>query len=646
MVFKRKLNQIMKCMKTLQRILMTAVLAIAAQMAFAQPGDPFGTDCDCPIPQPEDVVCAEMTPGEIIVLPSACLAECFGLTLVEDCDPGEYGGGNEGEDPFENDCDCPEPEPGDEVCSEIFPGVVIELPSACLAECAGLEILEDCELVYEDPLEECDCPEPTEDDYVCVETGFGVEFFPSECIAACFGFNAIVDCEDINDPWEDPFEDCDCPEPTEDDFVCVETGFGVEFFPSECIAACFGFDVVVDCEDINDPWEDPFEDCDCPEPTEDDLVCVETVNGLEIFPSACIAACFGYDEVGDCDFGDDWDDWGDNWEDDYECPWGEGDVPFEECGCDEPLEGEEVCALGFFGEVIPFPSACIAECFGFEVVDCDEVNDPWGDPLEDCDCEDPMEGEEVCAVGEYGDVIVFPSECIAECFGFEVVDCEDINDPWEDPLDDCDCEEPVEGEEVCALGMFGEIAVFPSACIAECFGFEVVDCEDIENPWEDGNDCDCPEPTADDAVCVEVFEGVILPFPSACLAECAGLDVVEGDCDIEDDIEGGDIIIPLVGIQGQEMDLFVSKGEINELNVFPNPVVKNLQVQLDMAKEGNVNLRLFSLTGQVVEDRVIPANAGMQRFELDMGSQPAGSYILQLTDASGNSKTERVVKTN
>jgi|GEM_PF-2219166 len=48
-----------------------------------------------------------------------------------------------------------------------------------------------------------------------------------------------------------------------------------------------------------------------------------------------------------------------------------------------------------------------------------------------------------------------------------------------------------------------------------------------------GFDCDCPEPTDDDVVCVETEFGT-MPFPSACIAECLGLEVVDGDCTMED----------------------------------------------------------------------------------------------------------------
>lgn len=70
----------------------------------------------------------------------------------------------------------------------------------------------------------------------------------------------------------------------------------------------------------------------------------------------------------------------------------------------------------------------------------------------------------------------------------------------EDPFGlDCDCPGPTFEEYVCVADEMGNIFEFPSACIAECLGFELADCGDVFTPGDGedpfGLDCDCPEPT-------------------------------------------------------------------------------------------------------------------------------------------------------
>ncbi|MDG1261631.1 MAG: T9SS type A sorting domain-containing protein [Flavobacteriales bacterium] len=458
--------------------------------------------------------------------------------------------------------------------------------------------------------------------------------------------------------------DCDCPEPTEEDIVCVDLGGEILAFPSACLAECIGFEVVEgDCtiEDWDDQgdWEDEEWDneieCDCEEPTEEDVVCVETPFGIEPFPSACIAACFGLEVVdGDCDFID-WDDQGD---------WGdEGEY---DCDCPEPTEEDMVCVESGFG-IVPFPSACLAECCGLEVVEGDCAMEDWEDYEDewedddydygnDCDCEEPTEDDIVCIETDFG-VVAFPSACLAECFGFEVVEGDCTIEDWEDQGDwgdeydddygvDCDCEEPTEDDVVCVDTGF-EILPFPSACIAECLGLEVVDgdCDfgdwDDQGDWDDEDiddifDCDCEEPTEEDMVCVDTgFE--ILPFPSACLAECFGLEVVEGGCDEFDD--GSEF--PMVAIEEASYE----EGQLIGIEVFPNPANELVSITIEANGEGAASLQIYSITGQLMIDEQVGIASGTQRSQVSLTELPAGTYLVKVTDSKGNQQNETLVKT-
>jgi len=293
------------------------------------------------------------------------------------------------------------------------------MESECYALCLGItqdQIIGSCtwEDVYGNPdttWTNCDCPEPTDSEGICVvmtywkdSSTFVVDttWMPSECYALCAGFtqNDIVG----NCSWEDIFgnpdttwTNCDCPEPVDSEGVCVTTvywkdslTFGVDtsWMPSECYALCAGFsqdDIIGNCswEDIFGNPDTTWTNCDCPEPTDSEGVCVvytfntdstTTIRDTFWMPSECEALCKGFtqdDIIGNC-----------TWEDVY----GDSDNPWTDCNCPEPLEGDEVCVSGSYYDVdsvfiskdtFMMPSECIALCYGFTQ---DQI-------LDDCDPE-------------------------------------------------------------------------------------------------------------------------------------------------------------------------------------------------------------------------------------------------------------------
>ncbi|MDP4954229.1 MAG: T9SS type A sorting domain-containing protein, partial [Flavobacteriales bacterium] len=351
---------------------------------------------------------------------------------------------------------------------------------------------------------------------------------------------------------------------------------------------------------------------------------------------ACIAECLGF-ELADC--GDVFNP-------------GDGEDPFGlDCDCPEPTNEEFVCVADEMGNVFEFPSACIAECLGFELADCGDVFNPGDgeDPLGlDCDCPEPTFEDFVCVADEMGNVFEFPSACIAECLGFELADCGNVFNPGdgEDPFGlDCDCPEPTFEEYVCVADEMGNIFEFPSACIAECLGLSVVeDCGDVFNPGDGedpfGLDCDCPEPIEDTLVCATDGNGITLVLPSACIAECLGFTVIE-DCDFEND----GFTPPGVDLDLDQMFEDFTSELFGDLLLYPNPTENLLNLQINLAYDDIVNLELYSLTGQVVYDLQLNLMAGQQTLDLDLSEIPAGSYILQLSNKNGERQTQQVVKT-
>ena len=114
--------------------------------------------------------------------------------------------------------------------------------------------------------------------------------------------------------------------------------------------------------------------------------------------------------------------------------------------------------------------------------------------------------------------------------------------------EDCDCEIGPEDIPVCVEVEEGIVIPFPNECFAECFGFaeeSYVECEDL-NPWPQDStyaDCDCEILEEEEIICVltDAETGVICPFPNLCFAECLGYseeDVVDcGDFDWDYDTE-------------------------------------------------------------------------------------------------------------
>jgi hypothetical protein len=100
----------------------------------------------------------------------------------------------------------------------------------------------------------------------------------------------------------------------------------------------------------------------------------------------------------------------------------------------------------------------------------------------------------------------------------------------------CDCDNEwypvcVEIEENGAV----IVIVFPNACYAECAGFTA-------NDYYECDGCDCPNEY--DPVCVETPNGGIIEFDNACYAECEGYtpdDFV--DCPLECEIEELEVIV-------------------------------------------------------------------------------------------------------
>lgn len=88
---------------------------------------------------------------------------------------------------------------------------------------------------------------------------------------------------------------------------------------------------------------------------------------------------------------------------------------------------------------------------------------------------------------------------------------------------------------------------------------------------------------------------------------------------------GGDLIaLPIAtGI--------VENDNIQDLVVFPNPTVNNVQVDMNLVEGGQASVQLIDPLGRVVEERDLgQLSAGQQRFMLNLQDHTAGLYTMRL----------------
>lgn len=449
-------------------------------------------DCFCPPFEAE--VCVLTPSGDTLTYTNHCYAECagYGPDTWVDCE-------------VDSGCDCPE-DVYDPVCVTLPIGTVIEFVNACEAECAGFQAGD-----YQPCDGECVCPEFY--DPVCVTLDNGdVLTFDNFCFAQCAGYGPEqwMLCDDIGG--------CDCPDVY--DPVCVmidDTPFGIISFPNACEAECLGYTAedFVDCNEGG---------CECTE--EYDPVCVEIEGGVIVpFPNACYAECAGYeaDDLVDCEDNciclGEWDPVCVEVEEGIVIPFAnaceaecegytaEDFVECEQGGCECDDEYDPVCVMiddSPFG-TITYPNACYAECDGYtaeDFVDCEQGNE--------CECDG--EFAPVCVEVEGGIIIPYPNACFAECEGYTAEDFVDC-----DFGSGCECDD--EYDPVCVMvgeGPFG-VVTYPNACYAECDGYTAEDFVDCEQ----GGGCDCYDEEYA-PVCVEIEEGIVIPFVNACEAECFG----------------------------------------------------------------------------------------------------------------------------
>ncbi len=84
---------------------------------------------------------------------------------------------------------------------------------------------------------------------------------------------------------------------------------------------------------------------------------------------------------------------------------------------------------------------------------------------------------------------------------------------------------------------------------------------------------------------------------------------------------------------------------MNHYSVYPNPVVDNLTVRIDMINGTKAEAAIFNLTGQTVISSQVILNAGNNDIVLSTASLPPGIYSLRIHSREGLILTDKIVKT-
>jgi len=84
----------------------------------------------------------------------------------------------------------------------------------------------------------------------------------------------------------------------------------------------------------------------------------------------------------------------------------------------------------------------------------------------------------------------------------------------------------------------------------------------------------------------------------------------------------------------------------NKFIVYPNPVVQNSKLLVDLKEGGAVTLKLYDVKGALMatlaENKIFPA--GKTEVSLGMDNLAKGVYFLNITHINGKGTTIRVVK--
>jgi hypothetical protein len=80
------------------------------------------------------------------------------------------------------------------------------------------------------------------------------------------------------------------------------------------------------------------------------------------------------------------------------------------------------------------------------------------------------------------------------------------------------------------------------------------------------------------------------------------------------------------------------------IETYPNPVVEELQLQVNARDKGSMNLRLINQQGQLIKSMVLQKNTDELQLRINLKEIPAGVYFLEMRVGEGVKEIRKIVK--
>jgi len=77
----------------------------------------------------------------------------------------------------------------------------------------------------------------------------------------------------------------------------------------------------------------------------------------------------------------------------------------------------------------------------------------------------------------------------------------------------------------------------------------------------------------------------------------------------------------------------VSEVAGTKLNIFPVPAQENINVEVEIGKEGYLKVEIMDIQGKSIKKEFVKGLQGRNVFSLDISQLPEGTYLLRMTDA-------------
>ncbi len=83
---------------------------------------------------------------------------------------------------------------------------------------------------------------------------------------------------------------------------------------------------------------------------------------------------------------------------------------------------------------------------------------------------------------------------------------------------------------------------------------------------------------------------------------------------------------------------------VENLNIYPNPTSGMLNVKFNTEKQGDIQVQLVSISGQIIFNEVMTDNSGQYNNSFDISNQPKGIYMLSITSEKEKINKKIVLK--